>query len=260
MIKLIKHILYRILGQRAYLKAMHAGFFFLYDLGVLKNNPVFKYHYFVRHLIHEGDIVVDIGANLGYFTKIFSRSAGAAGKVIAIEPIHNFFATLKWGLRKQRNCELNNYALGLERKKIEMVLPKTKGQFRTGLPHIASDKANPEENYIFEVEMVKGSDLLKDIPKINYIKCDIEGYEAVVFPELKDILFKHKPMVQIEIWGSQNTTVFDLLTDMGYSCYGLYRNKLIKDFKDEVEQGDYLFIHGSKEASVINSLKKQNLA
>lgn len=259
MVKSVKKILYKLLGQKLYLKTMHFFFFKFYDLGFLKNNFSFKYHYFVKNLIKEGDYVVDLGANLGYFSKIFSRAVGKEGKVICIEPVRVFFETLQWALRKQTNCVLHNYALGLENKMIELVLPKSDGVFRTGLAHIPQDGSDNKDSYIFETEMIKGSSLLIDLPKLNYIKCDIEGYEEFVLPELRGVLDKFKPMLQVETGGSHKDVVFNLMFELGYVQYSVYKNKIVKDFSNEIESGDYLFIHKSKEHSILDRMKKMNL-
>ena len=259
MVKSVKKIMYKVLGQKLYLKSMHIFFFKFYDLGLLKNNFSFKYHYFVKNLIHEGDYVVDLGANLGYFSKIFSRAVGKDGKVICIEPVKIFYKTLQWGLRNQTNCTLHNYALGLENKMIELVLPKSDGVFRTGLAHIPQNETSNEDSFIFETEMIKGSTLLIDLPKLNYIKCDIEGYEEFVLPELKEVLDKFKPILQVETGGSHKQVVFNLMFDLGYVQYSVYKNKIVKDFSNEIESGDYLFIHKSKEDSIIERMNKMNL-
>lgn len=260
MIKSVKKILYKILGQTRYLKTMHFCFFVFYDFGFLKNNHSFKYHYFVKNLINEGDYVLDLGANLGYFSKIFSRAVGMKGKVICIEPVNIFYNTLKWGLRKQSNCIFYNHALGLENKTIELVLPKMNGNFRTGLAHIDTSNNEKTDCYIFETEMVQGSVLLKDLNQLDYIKCDIEGYEEFVLPEMIEILIKHKPMIQVETVGSHKIIIFNLMKELGYIQYGLREQKIVKDFQDELECGDFLFIHSSKEKNILSKLKTLNLA
>lgn len=50
----------------------------------------------------------------------------------------------------------------------------------------------------FEAEMRRGSVLFADLPKIDFIKCDIEGYEGVVIPELRPLIERHLPTVLIE--------------------------------------------------------------
>ncbi len=259
MIGFTKRILQQVLGLEAYLKVMHTSFMTAYDAGLLKKNPEYKYHYFVPHLIQAEDCVVDIGANLGYFSKIFSRLTGSNGTVICIEPVKPFFHALQWALRNRKNCILYNHALGMESRKIKMVLPRMKGFFRTGLAHIPSDEPLSQDHFVFETEMVRGSMLLKDLPKIDYIKCDVEGYEEYVLPEMRELIGHHKPVIQIETSGSHKLVVFNLLKELGYTQYGLFRQKLIMDFQDESEHGDYLFIHHLKKVKLLADLHKLKL-
>ena len=108
--------------------------------------------------------------------------------------------------------------------------------------------------------MVKGSDLLKYLPRLDYVKCDIEGYEEIVLPELKLIIEKHKPILQIETWGTQKKVVFELMEKSGYTQYRVYKHKMVKNLPEEIEPGDYLFIHLGAESEIISKLKNNNLA
>jgi FkbM family methyltransferase len=259
MVNFIKKILYKLLGQKNYLKTMHVSFFMIFDLGLLRNNYSFKYHYFVKHLINENDVVLDIGANLGYFAKLFSRYVGPKGRVICVEPVRTFFNTLSWGLKNQKNVTIFNYALGTEEKTIELILPKSKGVFRTGLAHVPKTEIDKSDCHVFETKMVKGSSLFGDLERVDYIKCDIEGYEEYVFPEIKHVISKHLPLIQIETSGSSQIVIFDLMEDLGYQQYCVFRGKLVKNFTNEIDPGDYLFVHLSKEMELINKLKIKNL-
>ena len=89
--KLIKKLLFKVLPQSTYLKLLHRSFYLLYDLNLLKNKKSFKYHYMVKEFIKDGDIIIDIGANLGYFSKTFARMS-PSGKVICIEPLPQYYA------------------------------------------------------------------------------------------------------------------------------------------------------------------------
>ena len=51
-------------------------------------------------LIREGDVVFDLGANLGYFTLLFSDLVGRGGEVHAFEPVPPTFARLRETIRR----------------------------------------------------------------------------------------------------------------------------------------------------------------
>jgi FkbM family methyltransferase len=199
----VKRLLYRILSPKNYLKLLHVVFYWMYDLNLLKGKQDFKYHYLIKNVIQPDFVVVDIGANLGYFSKNFARLT-PQGKVISIEPIPLFYEVLTSALKKYKHVTTYNVALGMEEGKTFMVLPTENCMIRTGLPHIAKNDSELKKYDNQEVAIVKGSELLKDLPKIDYIKCDIEGFEGVVFKEIEPILEKFKPFVQLEISSENN--------------------------------------------------------
>lgn len=242
---LIKKLLYKILSEKQYLRILHRAFYLLYDLGFLKNDKRFKYHYAVKQLIKADYTVVDIGANLGYFTKNFARLA-KDGKVISIEPVPQFFDTLDYFMKSFPNSTRFNVALGTEKGSITMVLPKSNGMIRTGLPHIAESDAEKTQHETKEVQIVKGSELLSSLDKIDYIKCDIEGYELTVFQEIKPLLEKYQPFVQIEIAEKNMTEMLSIFDSLGYTQYGIKDFKFIQEDGAQAEEGDLFFVPASK--------------
>ena len=248
--RIIKTYLFRWLGKENYLKLLNRGFFFLYTTGWLRKNDGYKYHYFVKQLIKKGDTVVDIGANLGYFTKLFSNWVGDNGKVIAIEPVPLYNEIIKWSCRRRKNIVFFPYALGTENKKVHLVTPDHFGYLRTGLPHIYDEKNNKalsEYEFSFEADMKKAHDLFESFEKIDFLKCDIEGYEEVVIPEILTVLEKFKPTIQIETWGTHKPIVEAALSRAGFEKYFLTGQTLKKALAGELDpEGDLIFIHKDK--------------
>lgn len=239
--QLIKKILYKILSERQYLRVLHRMFYLLFDLGILKNDKRFKYHYAVKKLIKPEFIVVDIGANLGYFSKNFARLA-KNGKVVSIEPVPQFFDVLEHFMKNFSNSVRYNVALGTEEGTITMVLPKSNGMIRTGLPHIAESEEEKKQHDTRDVAIVKGSELLSNLERIDYIKCDIEGYELNVFKEIKPLLKKHQPFVQIEIADKNLTEMIELFQSLHYKQYGIVDFKFVEENGTQREEGDFFFV------------------
>ncbi len=233
------------MSQKAYLKTLHRGFYFMYNLGLLKKDERFKYHYLVQDLIEDDYTVVDIGANLGYFSKNFAKLT-PNGKVLSVEPVKPFFDVLSSFMKKYKHAKVVNYALGDESGTITMVMPESNGMIRTGLPHIAESEEEKKQHKTHEVEIVKGSELLSSFDKIDYIKCDIEGYELIVFNEIKEVVAKMKPIVQIEIGPDNEKAMFDYFDSLGYVQYGVANFKIVKESRTQKEQGDFLFVHSSQ--------------
>ncbi|MFN5635275.1 MAG: FkbM family methyltransferase [Flavobacteriia bacterium] len=241
----IKKILYKLLSERQYLRVLHRSFYLLYDLKLLKNDKRFKFHYAVKQLIKPEYTVVDIGANLGYFSRNFARLANK-GKVISIEPVPQFFDILDSFMKRYSHSVRYNVALGIEEGTITMVLPKSNGMIRTGLPHIAESDEEQKQHDTKEVKIVKGSELLSNLDRIDYIKCDIEGYELNVFKEISLLIDRHKPIVQIEIAPKNLDEMSKLFSDLGFVQYGIVNGKIVAENGAQQEEGDYLYVHRSK--------------
>lgn len=217
----------------------------MYRLGLLKNKPAFKYHYFIQKMIQDDYVVIDIGANLGYFAKTFSRLV-PNGKLIAIEPLPQFHAILNYFIGNKENVELHNVALGKTSGSITMVLPKTNGMMRTGLPHVMRAEVENREHTTQDVQMVNTSAFFSTFERIDYIKCDIEGHEWEVFSQLGDILKSKRPIVQIEIDAKNISTMIPFFMECGYAQFGIVQGKCVAENVTQAEQGDYLFIPTEK--------------
>ncbi len=251
--KTIKKLLAKILSQKAYLRTLHRVFYLLFDLGFLRGDKRFKYHYMVKKIVQKDFVVVDIGANLGYFAKNFSRLA-SDGKVIAIEPVPMFYGVLTYFLGGKKNVEIHNLALGKEEGSITMVMPESDGFIRTGLPHIAHSEEEKKMHKTQEVKIVKAHEFVGKIPKIDYIKCDIEGYEGIVFQEIKPILNTQRPFVQIEISEENKSSLIQLFNDIDYLQFGICGFQFVSEEGDQKEEGDYFFVPREKLQQFQNSI------
>lgn len=242
----LKRIAYRTLSTHNYLRLLQYGYFTAYKLGLLKRSPVYKYHYFVRHLIYPGDVVLDIGANLGYYSKLFAAWVGKTGHVYSVEPIKIYNDLFRIATRKYKNITLYPYALGTEEKEITLVAPLQNGYMHTGLPHIydpEKDEKPTQQTLSFSAQMKIPARLFSSLQKIDYIKCDIEGCEVQVLENMKDLIARNRPIVQVEISGNNHAAVFALLQAMDYLPYRLHTQKLHLHPDPEKEgEGDFLFI------------------
>lgn len=246
MIKGLKKIIFKTLGLKNYLHLVQYSFDLLYRTNILKQSSTYKFHYFDKRLIQKGDTIIDIGANLGYYSRLFAKWVGKKGKVYAVEPIKIYNeAFSKYTKKYSDSIILLPYALGTEEKEIELVTSLRNGSYNTGLPHVYDKNRDGEietQDFRFKASMKIPAKLFEDIPKIDFIKCDIEGFEYVVLNNMRPVIEKHKPKVQVEVWGQNETDTINLFEDLGYITYKL-EDKSLKLTKNKKVSGDYMFIH-----------------
>lgn len=131
----------------------------------------------VRKEIKEGDVVLDIGAHIGYYTLIFARLVGEKGHIFAFEPDPNNFHILK------RNVEINGYQ--------NITLVQAAVSDINGSINLYQSNHNSANNIIgyipsdnrksVKVKTIRLDDYFKNYNrKINFIKIDVEGSEGKV--------------------------------------------------------------------------------
>ena len=132
-----------------------------------------------------GDVVYDIGANIGVYSAILAKAIGSNGKIIAFEPEKRSMVRLKENIKlnKLDNIIVINKALGEEAGTLKLYIGETTGNF--SLVNIYDKKTESEI-----VEIVKGDDFIRqqNLPTANVVKIDVEGYEYSVLKGLEKTL------------------------------------------------------------------------
>lgn len=220
--KLFHRLLYRLLSLEGYLRVVSRLFFLNRWLGLGRTGRALEYNYYLPQLVRRGDVAIDIGANLGYYTRPLADIVGAEGKVYAVEPVPVIFSVLERNVRGCCNVHLLNYALGKEECDVEMANDSVAevGYFGTGR-NFVSEGALSRSAVRFTARMRRGSDLFGGLERIDFIKCDIEGYERVVMPELRPLIERHHPTVLIETDGDTRHEIIKMFSEMGYQAYML---------------------------------------
>ena len=248
----LKSILFRLLGMKNYLRVVSRVFFASYKAGRLKNNPDYHVHYYVKNLIKKGDTIIDIGGNLGYYTALFAEWTGPAGRVYTVEPVPIFRRVLQANTARYDNVTVYPFALGNENgKKITMGVPTGHKHFRHGLTHVISEKGGGKYTHTFAAEMRRGSDLFADLDKLDYIKMDVEGYEIHILPEIKSVIEKHKPIIQVELGHGTRSELIEFLKSMSYTPHIVRGEEMLPLAGNEKSaRGDLIFLPRSKAVGV----------
>lgn len=220
---LLRKILYKLLPLETYLRVLSELYFFSFNLGLLKGNKLYEYPYFLKRIVRQGDICIDIGANLGYFSVILSKLVGQQGKVYAVEPVKPVLSVFKKNTKHLKNIELLPFALGEEDKSIQLGnnTVRKKGFIASGSNFIL-DKNIAQSTTVdieFEAKMKKGSELFAHLDRLDFVKCDIEGYEIVVIPELKPLILKFKPILLVESGGDSRKKLRSFFKEQNYCGY-----------------------------------------
>ncbi|MFO7756428.1 MAG: FkbM family methyltransferase [Bacteroidales bacterium] len=248
--KFIKKALYFIFNERAYFSIISKLFFILYFSGLLRSSKKFRMHYFVTALINRGDTIIDIGANLGYYTRIFARACGPGGNVYAVEPVPLYRRILKKNTSGLDQVKILPYALGDRESVEEMGIPGDQ-PYRHGLTRIIG-KDEDKEKASFSVQVKTPEALFSGLDQLDYIKCDIEGYENRVIPGFAEIIRRDRPIIQIELSEENREAVNKFLTGEGYRSYIPAKKGLAAVSPYKNYNSDIIYIHNNKRNMVSN--------
>ncbi len=193
---------------------------------------------YVVSILSEGDIFIDVGANIGLFSLIASKKVGDKGLVISFEPSPTTFIRLVENVKLNNfnNIELRN--IGLSDKADELTF------YISQNGHDAWDSFAPRQDDRIEKEIkILSSSLDFELDSINkslikLIKIDVEGWEKFVLLGGKDFFINYNPIVMVE-FTDENTfnagysvhEIYDLMQNWGYVWYCIVNGKLVKEIK-----------------------------
>lgn len=220
-------------------------------MGFLKNNRMYAYPYFLKNILKKGDTCIDIGANLGYITVPISKLIGQNGKVYSVEPVKPILSILKSNTKRLNNVEIFPYALGKENKSIKLGnnTQHKKGFMASGSNFILDKTTSTDIE--FDAQMRKGSELFADLDKLEFIKCDIEGYESIVIPEISPVILKFRPIILLETNGKNRKEMLDLFKSYNYHAFILNEKNNLQPATIN-ESWDIFFIPDEKLNSLSN--------
>lgn len=212
-------------------------------------------------LVSEGNTIFDIGANIGWYSNHLSKKLPTA-KIYSFEPIPETFAQVKRNteLNQAKNITLNNVALSDKIQTLTFYYSPT----ITG----ASSSVNITENdsmVKLECQTNTIDKFVKEnnISALDFIKCDVEGAEFMVYKGGAETIEKHKPIVFTEMlrkWAAKfnyhPNDIIAFFKQFGYNCYTSHNGKLIPIEKvtDETMETNFFFLHPAKHAEKIKSL------
>jgi FkbM family methyltransferase len=196
---------------------------------VLEKEQSYEKHFtaFANLVINEGDTAIDFGANLGYHTITLSSFVGNYGKVYSFEPQRIIFQQLNCNvfINGLDNVYTYNLAVGEKESDVFINSPDFHNIYpmytNIGNTSINTDKVG---SLVRQISL----DSL-NLPKLNFIKMDVQGSELNILKGGKNTIEKHRPYMFMEIEEKQlklfNLTSKDLIDytkNLGYSIYKIY--------------------------------------
>jgi FkbM family methyltransferase len=208
------------LGRRIYMR--------LYLFG--KNRAESREQEWFRQRLRQGMTVIDMGANVGFYTMLFAEIVGERGKVHAFEPDPFCHRILSDRIRKLtvQNVRLEAAALGSIDGDVT---------FHCSRRDRAENRVHPFDRAvavdIVRVPQIRFDDYCRrhGIEEIDAVKMDVEGAEVSVLEGMRERLATRPPSWmwiefspdQLRVAGASSEAFWEALIGSGYCCYAVDR-------------------------------------
>lgn len=213
----------------------------------------------ISKLLKPNSYVFDIGAHIGWFSMNLAKKIKDI-HILAFEPITQTFNDL------EENIKMNNlskiiklYNFGFSNEENEV----TFYYYPEGSVNASLKNLSRRLNVTKVTSKVKKLDKFAQNLPVDFIKCDVEGAELLVFNGGEKILKKNKPIIFTELlrkWSLRFNyhpqDVIKLFKNLGYGCYIIFKDKLLEiDIIDEnTVETNFFFLHKEKHKKLIDNL------
>ncbi len=211
-------------------------------------------------LIDQGANVFDIGANVGWYAMNIAKLVKGV-QVYAFEPIPATFAYLEQNVRINgfRNIHLHNF--GFSDQEQELIFY----YYPEGSENASSANLFESPNTQRLTCKVKALDAFVGATRlhVDFIKCDVEGAELLVFQGGIETIKRQRPIIFAEMlrkWSAKfnyhPNDIIALLGDIGYKCFTAQGTHLVEfSVMDEnTTETNFFFLHPTKHSKKMNAL------
>lgn len=180
---------------------------------------------FIRSLLRPGEVVFDVGANVGMVTLAAAAEVGEVGQVYSFEPHPKVCSYLK------SNVEMNSFG---QVKVFNLALGEKSGKLHfTDMKQDDRNRINSDgDGEGVEVEVKTLDEVSAGVDEISLLKVDVEGYEKFVFKGAAETLRKSR-VVYYECYeknfnnfGCRGDEVHDIVSSAGFELFTLEDGKL----------------------------------
>ncbi len=197
---------------------------YLQDGGLFRPRfiPVFE------RLLQNGHVVIDVGANIGFFSLLAARRVGPTGRIIAFDPSAKALSALLHasGINNLPNIEVHNAAL-YERFETLAIVHNLASTNCVVKPVHAIPSHSIDYSQLDLVSAMPADAALYDLTRCDLVKVAVGGNELPVMRGARRLLDRFKPVVLSEYSPAYQADVSDATPDaywqvfaeLGYRCH-----------------------------------------
>jgi FkbM family methyltransferase len=167
---------------------------------------------FLKKLCRPGDVVIEVGANIGAHTVGLAKHIGRTGRILAFEPQRLVFQTLCANVALNNLTNVDCYLAAAGKADGRMIVPELDPTRRNNFGGVSLTGAAQG----LGVDCV-ALDRFVSLPRLRLVKIDVEGMEADVLAGGQRLIEKFRPILYVENDRVEKSeALLHLIDDLGY--------------------------------------------
>jgi FkbM family methyltransferase len=179
---------------------------------------------FFLDYLHEGNILIDVGAHYGYFSLLGALIVGKDGQVHSFEPTPSTFEVLRSNTTGKDTITINNCAIFSDNREVLMndygyqrsaynTIVHTQNEHDTKCVRV---KALSLDSYVMEKRIIP-----------DFLKIDAEGAEYDVLLGAHHTIRNYRPIITLEVSNESSQKCIHYLLGEGYEAYEIKKGRMI---------------------------------
>jgi FkbM family methyltransferase len=202
-------------GVQLRLDAAHFAFWGAQSYGVLTGEHERQVQEALRRAVGPGDVVWDVGANVGMLSLVAARMVGPTGRVVALEPDQSCAAAIRANARSNAMDGIDVHEVAATARSGDVELVVVADRLWTRLASVGEHELETERRTVPGVAL---DDL--QAPRPTLVKIDVEGAELDVLDGMQRLLAEVQPVVVCEMHG-KNREFCAAMREAGYVVVNL---------------------------------------
>jgi FkbM family methyltransferase len=174
-----------------------------------------------KDYVQLGDVIWDVGANLGIFSFASGKMAGVGGEVVALEPDPELVGLLRASVQLNSDARLAEIRIcdcaASASTGFGDLVVASRSRATNHLKGFGTTQTGGER-YLERVRTIKLDDLLEDHRSPDVIKIDVEGAEWDVLRGAESSLGNARVVI-VEVAGGKGREIHEMLGDLGFQLY-----------------------------------------
>ena len=213
----------------------------------------------ILRLVKDGQNIFDIGGNFGWYSLVIAKKKKV--NLFPFEPVPRTYGYLQQNvaLNGVDNIELFNFGFSDQAQELKFFYyPEESGN--ASIANLSGTEG--VQSIVCQVRRL--DDFVQEHDaRLDFIKCDVEGAELLVFKGGLQSISRDKPVIFAELlrkWSAKfnyhPNEVVELFRGIGYRCFTVHEEKLVPltAIDEQTVETNFFFLHGEKHKTEIEAL------